>query len=213
MVGADAVRRQAGRSIVTTMYDAVVASNIPVDAEVAAGYIDGLYANYDAVVARTPKAQHVSITVKGAAGAMVADCEAGDLTPGQASNWANAEITALRAPVVYLSRSTYEGPYAWPDGTRFWIADWTGTPHLVPGSVATQYANNVAGCDLSLTDGIWPGQAPPPPDPREDPNMQVLIYGGSVHLFLPNADGSVSHWHQNVTGTPNWNWSYERITP
>ena len=180
-----------------TMYDAVVAANIPTSAQVAAGYVDGDYANFDAVVARTPRAQHVSITVKGKPGAMVADVEMGDLTPAQGRAWALAELAAGRRPTLYMSRSTYEaGRGQWPP-VDFWIADWTGSPHLVPGSVATQYAANVAGCDLSLTNGVWPSQfvppAPSPHKPQEDPVLVIetptktYLVIGSGKVYLPTA--------------------------
>ena len=106
---------------------------------------------------------------------MVADVEMGDLTPAQGRAWALAELAAGRRPTLYMSRSTYEaGRGQWPP-VDFWIADWTGTPHLVPGSVATQYAANVAGCDLSLTNGVWPASQAPPAPSQEEPDMPILV--------------------------------------
>jgi hypothetical protein len=132
----------------TTCYDSTSPDQIPADAPIVAGYIDGLYAWSAAQWARFP-GQHVTITVFGAAGARVADVERGDLTPAQGADWARREIAAGRRPTIYSDRST------WPEVIKllgsqalqvdWWAADPTGTSHLVPGSVCTQYAWNSLG--------------------------------------------------------------------
>ena len=152
-----------------TMYDSTDALAIPDDAEVAAGYTDGHFVNFAAVVARTPNAQHVSITVTGLPASTVCDCESGDLTPLDAARWAKVEQRAGRRPTIYCSKDSQQAvlvalasvgaaPVDW------WLADWTGSPHLLGGTVATQYAHDVNGCDLSVTDGVWPGVNPDPID-------------------------------------------------
>lgn len=151
------------------MYDSTDVLAIPETAKVAAGYVDGAFANFAAVVARTPNAQHVAITVTGRPANTVCDCETGDLTPLDAARWARVEQRAGRRPTIYCSRNLQQAvmvalasvgaaPVDW------WLADWTGVPHLIPGTVATQYANDVAGCDLSLTNGLWPAPTPDPVD-------------------------------------------------
>jgi peptidoglycan hydrolase-like protein with peptidoglycan-binding domain len=161
----------------TIMYDSVDVTAIPSDAVVVAGYVDGAYNNLDAIKTRFPGAEWVGITVTGLAGAKVADCERGDLSPTDAVNWAASELAAGRSPCIYTSRSVFEGDVAFssfrvtgPNGWEvalnasvdFWIADWTGQDHLYLGSVATQWAS-LPGFDISTTNGSWPLEPAPPP--------------------------------------------------
>ena len=157
------------------MFDSTDPGQIPTDADIVAGYIDGLFRWSAADWARFPGA-HVTITVFGLAGARVADCESGDLSAGQVAAWAVRELWALRRPTIYANRST------WPDvvgalaglgvslaQVDWWAADPTGVEHLVPGSVATQWAWHSLGqtgarnVDLSITDGTWPSILVPVP--------------------------------------------------
>ena len=110
------------------MYDSVSYLAVPADAEIVAGYVDGMYKNFAQMVARTPQAQHVSITVTGQANVMVADCETGDLTPSQAARWAQNELAGGRHPTIYCSRSLWEA-------TSFWLepmAQWSTGASLRP---------------------------------------------------------------------------------
>lgn len=96
--------------MMSTMYDSVNASAIHgaiSSPEIVAGYIDGRYAWAASDWSLFPEAQHVTITVFGQAGANVADCETGDLTPSQAATWAEAEINAGRTPTIYCNASTW----------------------------------------------------------------------------------------------------------
>lgn len=169
-----------------TMYDSVTAADIPAHAEAVAGYSDGLYDDYAALVARFPGKPVVSITTRAAAGARVCDVETGDSTPAQGAQWAKAEIGAGRRPTLYYSasmgtpvRDALMAEGVNPADVDFWAADWTGTPHMLLGSVATQYADpRTSGghYDLSLATEAWlapsitPGPVPPPtPTPGPGP--------------------------------------------
>jgi hypothetical protein len=163
-----------------TMYDAVDVAAIPAGAQIVAGYVDGNWPTYDELVAAFPDAQHVSITVIGKPGAMVADCETGDLTPLGAAHWAEAEIAAGRRPCIYYSRANAPAVTAALQGAGvpisavdFWVADWTGTAHVVPGSVATQWADppkSGGNYDISETAAGWPAVSQPPgPAPAPSP--------------------------------------------
>ena len=58
----------------------------------------------------------------------------------------------------------------------YWIADYTGQNHLVPGSVATQWAD-MGPYDISETNGTWPA-VPVPPAPTNvslDPDLELLV--------------------------------------
>jgi hypothetical protein len=156
-----------------TMWDSTTPGAIPVGVPIVAGYIDGRFAWTPAQWARLGSSYPVTITVFGFPGARVADCERGDLTPTTAAIWATTEVWLGRRPTIYSSRSTWpqvtqqlalRGTHTWQ--VDWWCADPTGTPHLYPGSVATQYAWNQLGqtggvnADWSTTNGVWPATIP-----------------------------------------------------
>ncbi len=153
------------------MYDAVTVANIPAEATMVAGYVDGGYRNWPELVARFPHARKVSITTTGDAHADVVDVEQGDCSPQKAVAWARMMRYVGRRPVVYTSRANLGDVQAAFDQERephpfWWIADWTGEPHLYGGSVATQYASPQVpppgapiGYDLSTVSPNWPDAA------------------------------------------------------
>ena len=166
------------------MFDSVSVAGIPSGATLVAGYVDGLYANYEALVKAFPHAYVLPITVTGLPNVRVCDCEAGDLTPEHAAKWAAAELKANRRPTIYCSKSSWGAVIQWLDTLRihhnavdFWIAAWefvghrpTHTPAIPAGAVALQYAANVPNgnghnYDQSVTLGNWPHPTPPPPHP------------------------------------------------
>jgi len=135
---------------IDTMYDAVNASQIPTTASIVAGYVDGPVSAWTSTDwDRFPNARFLAITVTGADGANVIDCENGDATVQTALDWA----TRNRNRIIYVNRSTFESNLsafqAVAAFTHFWIADWTNIPHLYPGSLATQWTSG-AGFDQSL---------------------------------------------------------------
>lgn len=168
----------------TICYDSVTGDAIPANAAIVAGYIDGPYGPNDPfgsgwsakAWARYPNAQHVTITVKGAPGALAADCESGDLTPATAAAWAKREVEAGRRPTVYAAAWFWANEVDQAlaavglervrdlDG---WVAH-EGAPAKVPGGfVAIQYAQDVSvgtghNVDISVTDGTWPAKPKPP---------------------------------------------------
>src|SRR5947209_2784972 len=146
-----------------TMYDSVTAADIPSDAKVVAGYINGRYAWSEADWARFPSAQQVRITITAATNdGDVLDVEQGDATPDEAPGWIRARQAAgLAVPTIYCSRSVLPTVRAVCDGLRYdvWTADYTGVPHLGDGSAATQYADPAFGSgghyDVSLCADWW----------------------------------------------------------
>lgn len=152
----------------TTMYDAVTASNIPKDADAVAGYVNGKYRWSEADWARFPDATkvHIQIYIPGepvSNAGHVLDIEASDAGSAAAQaaavKWVKARNAAGGSPpVIYTSRSTRpaiekalkkEGLTA-----QWWIADYTGKPHEVPGAVATQWMVG-KGYDKSTVKKSW----------------------------------------------------------
>jgi hypothetical protein len=131
------------------MRDSTVPNDIPVTGtQLAAGYINGIYAWPVAGWARFPGVPHVTIDVSGAADhADVLDVETGDATPADSYGWLKAKIArGEHMPVVYCNRSTQP---AVEQATKelihgrdywFWIATLDGTAVLpdMTGVVAVQ---------------------------------------------------------------------------
>lgn len=90
------------------LYDSITLSNIPVSARAVAGYVDGRWRTWDAVLQRWPRARHISITVTGASEADAADVETGDLTPQGGIAWLR-RMHALGhpAPALYADLDTW----------------------------------------------------------------------------------------------------------
>ena len=188
-----------------TLYDSTNANDIPTTAKVVGGYVDGAYAWSWANWGRFPNAQWVSIAVFASTNnGFVLDVEDGCSTPAQAPGWAKMRRAAgITNVTVYCSRSIMGEVQAAFNAANepqplYWIADWTGTPHLVPGSVATQYADPPGSgghYDLSVTNDIWPGVTPEPPKPPLPPNPQeptVQVYPYSIQVTISNGQGWTS---------------------
>lgn len=173
------------------MYDSTNPADIPTTAPIVAGYIDGLYKWSPADWARFPNAKHVTIAVSPDTNdGMVLDVENGDATPDQAPGWCSLRRFAGVKPTIYCSASSIDAvvksfeEQSVPQ-PMFWVADWTGHPHLYPGSVATQYANPPASggnYDSSMTNDVWPDGVTPAPTPQPTPQPAP---GGTVSVTLP----------------------------
>jgi hypothetical protein len=185
----------------TTIYDSVSVAAIPADATAVLAYVDGRYANLTQVAARFPHARILTVTVTGSVHADVADVEAGDLTPqGGAAVLARGVTQCLYSSVATLPalKAAVGHPFAW------FAADWTGTEHLVPGSVATQWAapghGSPGNYDISsaLTSWLYPQPSPKPQPPEED-DMQLFTTNTAGVGFIVAAD--LSHKQGLPSGT------------
>jgi len=151
-----------------TMFDSVVVSHIPKNAAYAAGYVNGIWPTFDMLRKQCPDAVLVSITINDSDVADVIDVEKGDVQPAQSLPWVRKMRSLGRTPIVYCSRSNMpavQQVFAEANEPEpfFWIADYTGAPHLVPGSVATQWADGTStypglaeGCDTSVVSPNFP---------------------------------------------------------
>jgi hypothetical protein len=130
-----------------TLYDSVTPGTLPAN-QPAAVYADGAYAASSSQVSG-----HHSVLWIDANGsdpnANVLDVEPGDATPAGAATWVQAHLSAQphSVAIIYTMRSDWSavqdavgGLPSWEQGhVRYWIADPTGVPHVVPGSSATQW--------------------------------------------------------------------------
>lgn len=146
------------------MYDSTTPGVIPADAEVVAGYVDGLYRWTDADWARFPNAVKVRIAVfPWTNDGDVLDCEAGDATPEQCPGWLAMRLAKEPGKrfTIYCNTSTIAAVRRACAGIPFdwWAAHYTGEAHLEPTSVATQWTDrgpNGENVDVSLCSDGWP---------------------------------------------------------
>ncbi|MGH3301637.1 MAG: hypothetical protein ACRDOK_08150, partial [Streptosporangiaceae bacterium] len=130
------------------IYDTVTPSALPSSSQAVAVYADGLYAATPSQVGK--RGLVLWIDTNGSdPNASVLDVEPGDATPTQAATWVAQKLGAApnSVAIVYTMRSDWGAvqsainalPWWMPSHTRYWIADPTGIPHIVPGSQATQW--------------------------------------------------------------------------
>ncbi|RKE23518.1 peptidoglycan-binding protein [Streptomyces sp. TLI_171] len=145
-----------------TMYDAVTVSNIPSDAEMVAGYVDGQFANMTEMTARFPQAVRVPIAVFASTDAgVVLDVEPGDAEVGQAPGWVQRRRQAGVDPTVYCDSGRWPQVLSAFDNAgvpqpHYWIAQWDGDATIPAGAVAKQFRTTDAW-DKSVVADFWPG--------------------------------------------------------
>jgi len=137
--------RAVGRKYL--IYDSVTPSAIPAHRAVAT-YATGGYAVSPAQVAGRRTVLWID-TDGSDPNASILDVEPGDATPAMAGSWAKARLSAHPQAVarIYTTLSEWGAckaaigtlPAKMRAHVRWWIADPTGYPHLVPGSDATQW--------------------------------------------------------------------------
>jgi hypothetical protein len=131
-----------------TIYDSVTPSALPSSSQAVAVYANGSYAASPSQVGSRGLVLWIDTNASDTH-ANVLDVEPGDATPSQAASWVQQKLNATpnSTAIVYTMRSDWGAvqqaiaqlPWWMPSHTRYWIADPTGVPHLVPGSQATQW--------------------------------------------------------------------------
>lgn len=201
------------------MYDSVDSMGIPADAEMVAGYIDGEWPSYGAIVNRFPTAIHVSIATNPAHAAQVMDAETGNGTVPEWVQWIVNRRTAGGDPTVFCIVSVQQELIAALDAQHiphpwWWISNWS--IHAFPSGdriVAWQY-ENTPSYDASQVPGAWPGVIPapapipvPPPIPLDDDMILVRLDNDATATdtvpagFVGTFDGTTC---QHVLAGPSW---------
>ena len=135
-----------------TMYDmADAGTRIPTNNPTAvAGYIDGNFRTYHALVARFPHAKHLAIAVFASTNdGHCLDVETGDATPAQAPGWVRKRHAAgIKRPIIYANESTMPAVEAAlrNDGIKrdeymLWVAAYNGREEVPAGFDAHQWKN------------------------------------------------------------------------
>jgi hypothetical protein len=129
------------------MYDSVTPSHIP-SGHAVATYADGPYKASGSEV--SGRGDVTWIDTNGSdPRANVLDVEPGDATPSSAATWtwhklhaspnATAILYTMRSEWGAVQSAVHHLPQQMQSHVRYWIADPTGVPHVVPGSSATQW--------------------------------------------------------------------------
>jgi pentapeptide repeat protein len=129
------------------IYDSVTPSALPAH-NAAATYATGNYAASPSQVAGHKTVMWIDVTGYDHS-ASVLDVEPGDATPSMAASWAwhrlhdnpkaLARIYTMRSQWPAVKAAIGHLPANMRSHVRYWIADPTGSPHIVPGSDATQW--------------------------------------------------------------------------
>ncbi len=129
------------------IYDSVMPGAIPPHQDVAT-YATGGYAVSPASVAGRGHVLWID-TIGSDPNANALDVEPGDATPYGAAAWVRARLSAHPngVAIVYTMVSEWQAvkdnvaslPQWMQSKVRYWIADPTGVPHVLPGSNATQW--------------------------------------------------------------------------
>lgn len=161
------------------MYDSVTPSAIPKDAQLVAGYVDGLYKWSDADWASWAHVPQVRIAVFATTNdGNCADVENLDMTPATVIDWIKLRRAAGVDPSVYcgisdwlsIQRNCIAAGIAPP---HHWLANWDSVAAVYAGDVAHQYTNG-AGYDTSAVLDYWPGVDPLPPPAPPGPGGDIV---------------------------------------
>jgi hypothetical protein len=189
---------------VRTCYDAITPANIPSNAQMVAGYVDGRYAWKATDWARFPHAVKVRIAVfSSTADGHVLDVEPGCSTPANAPGWVVRRRAAGVDPTVYCSLSQWPVVRAAFRNARvaephWWVAAYPGNgPNLYPGSIAHQW-QNPGPVDISVVADYWPGVDPALPRPASPttpiPEVDMPLTSAEIDYIAIKAADQV--WHR-----------------
>jgi hypothetical protein len=131
------------------IYDSVIPQTIPAG-QVVATYSTGAHPIPVSAVAGRRTVMWIDTLATDPSGSAALDIEPGCASPSQAAGWVRARLTAHpnATAILYSSISEWSTvqadvaslPSSMRAKIRWWIADPTGSPHIVPGSQATQWS-------------------------------------------------------------------------
>lgn len=191
------------------MYDSTTAVDIPANAQMVAGYVNGLYkwseADWSRFLATTVR---VTIAVTIDADAMVLDVESGDATPDQAPGWAARQRASGRAPSIYCNLANVDAVRAAFANAgvplpSLWLAHYDNIAQIPDGYIAKQYADQAltgGHYDASVVADYWPGV-----DSMTEAQVQAMIdaslakYGAALQTQLDNTQNLSTAQKEQIT--------------
>jgi hypothetical protein len=169
----------AGAPSTVTICDAVQIAALPPCAAYLA-YVDGRYRTYSALHAKYPTATILTVSTTGQTAADILDVEPGNAQPPRARLWVTSGLGSAMGDIIYSDRADYPrlqkalAGLSW----KWYAADPTGAPHIVPGSIATQYAwprhGSPGNYDISLSVGLLTAAPVETPPSIPSPNRATL---------------------------------------
>lgn len=208
--------------VLISFEDAVNASVLDPNATHAVFYMDGNYANRDAVAARCPHARLYAITVRGATGhgIFALDSENGDVDTGargvfpETEAWVAEQVRLGVSPIV-----VYANADRWLNlgllarlehyGNRIerWDANFDGSTAIPSWASAKQYASS--NVDLNVAVANFFGDAPPVPPAVRQASVEVQVSvpegsRGKLNVLLTLDAGAGVWTHHAVPGSPHW---------
>lgn len=195
-----------------TMYDSVTPGNIPVSAQMVAGYVSPSgYAWSASGWARFPNSTQVKITPQVShtgLGIHVLDVESGDATPTQAPGWAKAQRALGQVPTIYCSASVWGQVQAAFNAQgvaqpNYWIAAYPGGgSNVLPslnGIVAVAHQYTDAGpYDLSVVADYWPGVDNPMAVLQPDDYTNIAVAVWQTTLVKGDTNAQAQTWVVNA---------------
>lgn len=196
-----------------SMFDSVTVSELPSGSAYAyAGYIGGNWPTYNAVKAKFPGHQVLSIAVNASETAQALDVEAGDATAGQAPGWySRMKAAGVSRPCFYASISNMQQVInaLEDDGIarssfRLWSAHYSGSSHVCgPSSCGesriamdgTQFTDTAMGRNLDeslLVADFFSTVAPAPAPSPTYVDVDTLLNSLPI-LALGATDAKLSH--------------------
>lgn len=199
------------------MYDSTSPWDIPRDAQMVAGYVDGRYAWPQAWWDLFPNAVHVKISAIGVRTAPVGDVEVGCIwPPANAVPWVRRARADGYDPTIYVNELNDWLPVRqafWAAGEpepHYWVARYNGVREIPAGAMARQFAHPHDGdgvanypwetgkhYDLSVVRDFWPGiddRAPGGGGGEEDPlaGFTTRDLEDAVYRAVTNYNNDVS---------------------
>lgn len=196
-----------------TMFDGIDsdAAQIPRDAAMVAGYVDGLYKWSDAEWNLFPNAVKVRIAVFATTNdGHVLDCEPGNCTPAQAVDWVLLRRQSGADPTVYCNQ--LNPTTGWPavreafrargvPEPHYWVANYDGNQQIPAGAIGKQYADQ-GSYDLSVMADYWPGV-----DLEVDVPLTVADADLILHRVIDRAGAGLTG-HTTLADMVAWNDSH-----
>lgn len=184
--------------MVRTMYDAIDASKLPTGGDLYAGYVDGNWPSYSAIVKRFPGKLVVGIaTNPNTNDGIIGDGPPDNGTWSEWIGWVQRRRAAGKDPWINTNQMNN-----WTAGIEafraanvgephWWVADYDNNPVLPAGALMKQYASNndydTSSCATYLP-GIDPAPTPTPvptpaPIPVEEDDMIILYVDGTSEVY------------------------------
>lgn len=170
-----------------TMYDTQYPSIVPSSADLVVSYVDGPQASNFGQAQTMFGSRALSITWTGE-NADIADVET-SFPLSKLPAWIDAQVArGIPKPVVYAIYSGVGTNYAQVKqavGTKsvsYWLSDWTGKPHSLPGADAVQYGAQASPSSPMITD---PGKAGGKTYDLSAVATSFPYYGGAPKLTPP----------------------------